>query len=265
MRVICVDDERPALENFKMTVAKYADIEDLQLFQRGDLALEWAQNNKVDAAFLDMEMPERRGIELAKELKDIDQNISIVFVTAFSQYALEAFGVDAIGYVMKPYTAAEIRRELDKVLQQKPVPKSRVEIETIPDFVFKVDGHPITFGPKVEELLALLVDRAEAGVSVGDAISAMWPDRPSDDTSRSLYRNTSKRLIDTMADLKLSDVIVTDGRKRYINRKKVNCDLYRILDGDMEPMNHYSGEYMRRWGWAEDRNAWLYDLYYGEN
>ena len=114
MHVICVDDERPALDNFRLTVAPFLEIESLQLFQEGKAALDWAREYPVDVAFLDMEMPGIHGLQLAMELKEINQNVRIVFITAYGKYALEAFSVDAVGYVLKPYTRKDIRKELDK-------------------------------------------------------------------------------------------------------------------------------------------------------
>lgn len=104
MNIIYVDDEKPALDNFCLTVRNFPNIKNLQLFQSGKEALEYARKNQVDAAFLDMEMQEMHGLELAKRLKKVNPNINIVFVTAYEQYALQAFGVDAIGYLLKPYT-----------------------------------------------------------------------------------------------------------------------------------------------------------------
>lgn len=262
MRVIYVDDEEPAHVNFRMTVRDFPDIEDLRLFTSAEDALIWAENNPVDVAFLDMEMPEMHGLELARLFTRDDPNVRIVFITAYDRYALDAFGVNAVGYVLKPYTADDIRNELDKAARIKPVAASLVQIQTIPDFVVRANGRIISFGrPKVEELFALLVDRADSGLTVGDAIANLWPDRPADDNARALYRNTSKRLLDMLKQLGIGDIICSDGRKRYVDSEMVECDLYSIIGGDIDTLRKYSGEYMRRFSWAEERNAWLYSLH----
>lgn len=262
MRIICVDDEQPALRNFSLTVRDFADVEDVQLFSEASAALEWVRGNRVDAAFLDMEMPEMHGLELARQITLADPDVRIVFVTAYDRFALEAFGVNAVGYVLKPYTAADIRNELDKAARIMPAAKRRVQIDTIPDFVVRIDGRITSFSrPKVEELFALLVDRADSGLTAGEAIADLWPERPSDDNTRALYRNTSKRLLDMLKELGIGDIICSDGRKRYIDRELVACDLYDIMSGDTAALRKYNQEYMRRFSWAEVRNAWLYNLY----
>ena len=102
MRVIYVDDEELLLENFCLTAKELPRIDTLHTFQSGEAALSWAREQPVDVAFLDIEMPVMNGIELARRLKEVDENIRIIFVTAFEQYALQACGVDAVGYLLKP-------------------------------------------------------------------------------------------------------------------------------------------------------------------
>lgn len=261
MHIIYVDDEKPALDNFRLTVESFSDIESLNLFQDGEEALKWVREQKVDVAFLDMETSGIHGLELAKRLKDIDSGIRIIFVTAHSQFALEAFGVDAIGYVLKPYSSGEIRKELDKAKMVKTLSQAKVIIETIPSFVVYVNGQVLHFGrTKIKELFALLVDRGDKGITSGEAISYLWPDRPNDVNTQSLYRVTLKRLIDTMETWGIDDIIDSRGREKYIRTDKVECDLYRIFDGDTEAAKRYAGEYMREYSWAEERNAQLANM-----
>lgn len=261
MRVIYVDDEQPALDNFRLTAAKFGDVRELHLFSRADETIRWVREHHVDVAFLDMEMPDMHGLELARTLMQIDRSIRVMFVTAFSQYALDAFSVNAIGYVLKPYSLSDIRNELDKAARMRPISDRRVQIETIPDFVVRVDGRILlVHRPKAEELFALLIDRADAGLTGGDAIACLWPDKPDGAATGALFRNTFKRLMDVLNANGVGSIIRVDGRRRYVDSEQVDCDLYRILGGDAEPLKRYAGEYMRRFSWAEERNAMLYQM-----
>lgn len=257
MNIIYVDDEKPAIDNFRFTVGNFPEIETLHTFQCGEDALEYVKSHIIDAAFLDMEMPEIHGLELAKKLKAVNPQIRIVFVTAYSQYALEAWGVDATGYLMKPYTASEIHKELAKCCY-KPLPSHRVVIETIPTFRVTVDGMPFPFsGEKPKEMLALLVEYGETGLSIGEAIACLWPDRPADSGTRSLYRMTWKRLMDALEGAGVGNIVETYDNRRYLKKDAVECDLYRILEGDRQAARKYSGEYLREYEWAETRNGQL--------
>ncbi|MGN0465792.1 MAG: response regulator [Lachnospiraceae bacterium] len=261
MRVICVDDEQPALDNFKMKSKKLSEIESLHLFSDAEVALEWAKKNPVDVAFLDIEMSGINGIELARYLKEIDCNIRVIFITAFEQYALDAFRVNAIGYMLKPYTSQEIREALERASLIRYRPKKRVVIQTIPDLVVTVDGERVIWRrPKAEELFAFFVDKGNSGVTAGEAISCLWPERLADESLHSLYRMTYKRMYDVLKEKGINNIIASEGNRKYLVIDQVDCDLHRILSGDKRAIESYSGEYLRRYSWTEPRNAQLYSL-----
>lgn len=256
MYVIYVDDEKPALDNFRLTVQNFPEIKSLQLFRNGEQALEWAKENPVDTAFLDMEMQPIHGIDLARKLRQIHPHARIIFVTAYERYALDAFKADAIGYLLKPYSRQDVRKELKKAACFQPLPEKKVSIRTIPDFIVFANGKRLLLGrTKPEELLALLVDRGQAGITSGEAIACLWPGRVADGSSQSLYRMTFKRLMDVLKEEGIDDIILSEGRKKYILTEKVDCDLYQILAGDLDAGKQYYGEYMREYSWAEERNA----------
>ena len=266
MKIICVDDERSALQNLCRIVRTFPETESLRLFSSPVQAAEYAGQSKIDVAFLDISMPECNGIELANRLHMLDENIRIIFVSAHDDYAMDAFRADAIGYVLKPYTAADLRREFEKAMRIQPKSMCDVSVSTIPDFVVKVRGSVAVFNrPKVEELFALLIDRGDAGLTCGEAVANLWPERNNDESAAALYRTTSKRLMEVLRELGISDIICTDGRRRYVDTQMVDCDLYKILAGDHTPLQNYHGEYMRKFSWAEERNAWLWHLDFEHN
>lgn len=258
MRVIYVDDEKPALDNFRLTTAKIAEIEELHLFQDGEEALNYVRSNLVDVAFLDMEMPGIHGLGLARKLKDFDENIRVVFVTAYSQYALDAWGVDATGYLLKPYTASDIQKELAKCVYRR-LPSQQVVIQTIPTLSMSVNGVPFRIsGAKPREMMALLVDRGEQGFTVGEGIAYLWPDRANDSGAQSLLRMTYKRLLDMLESVGVGHILISKENRRMLNIKEVDCDLYRILNGDRQAAKNYHGQYLQEYSWAEERNSQLY-------
>lgn len=257
MNVIYVDDEQPALETFRSKAKGFPKIENLHLFLDCEEALEFAGKNRIDIAFLDIEMPDMGGIKLARELKQKDCNIRIFFMTAFEQYALDAFGVKALGYIMKPYTKEEIREALETAALMRSRPRKRVEIETIPNFSVRVDGQRLALDGKKQELLALLVDRGEAGLTTREAIACLWEDRCADEKTQTLYRVTLCRLMDELKKNGIEDIIGSDEKSKYIVKDMVECDLYRILDGELEGLKSYGGYYLKEYLWSETRNGQL--------
>lgn len=261
MNVIYVDDERMALECFEYEARSLKEIAQLNLFDRAEDALNFARENDVDAAFLDIEMPGTSGLLLAKALRDIHPDICIIFVTAYSNYALDAFNADAIGYVLKPYDREAIVHAVHKAKRMMPAKENGIWIQTIPSFMMTVHGKPVRFSSnKAEELLALLVDRAGRSMMPGEIISCLWPERMMDERTTALLRMTYRRLALQLRSVGVEDILVAQGKHRSLDTKKVECDLYRILGGDRREISRYVGEYMREYSWAESTNAMLDNL-----
>ena len=262
MRVIYVDDELLAIRKFEAVAANLPEkITDLRCFSKPEEALAYAKTVTVDTAFLDIEMPGMRGIDLAAALTAIDPNIRIFFVTAYDQFALDAFGVNALGYLLKPYTLQMLAHEMEKAARMHSQPSKAVYIRTMPSFDVYVDGalFPIT-SPKPKELLALLVDRNGGTVSSGLAISLLWEDKPDDEKTKALYRMTLKRLREILAAGSIDFILSSDGSAKFINPEAFRCDYYLFLQGDAEITAQYNGEYMSEYSWAEETNARLTNL-----
>lgn len=112
MRLLIVDDERPARERLRRLLAQFDGIE-VEEAADGIEALERIAAFRPDALLLDIEMPELSGIELAASLPDPAP--LVVFVTAYDRYALDAFDADAIDYLLKPFDATRLARALERL------------------------------------------------------------------------------------------------------------------------------------------------------
>ena len=99
MRCIIVDDEPIARVGMRNLITEVPQLELLGEFNSAESASEFMQNNKVDLLFLDIQMPGISGIEFAKE---IPKSTLVIFTTAYSEYALDSYEVDAIDYLVKP-------------------------------------------------------------------------------------------------------------------------------------------------------------------
>ena len=122
MRILIVDDERPARDKLRRLLAQEADVTELAEARDGVEAMEQIAAFKPDVAFLDIQMPEVSGIELAASLPAPAP--LIVFATAFDQYAINAFDANAIDYLLKPYDQARLQRALERVRQRLHAPQS---------------------------------------------------------------------------------------------------------------------------------------------
>jgi two-component system LytT family response regulator len=120
MRVLIVDDERPARERLRHLLAREAGIEAIMEASDGVEALASIAASRPDAVFLDIQMPELSGIELAASLPQPAPQV--VFVTAYDQYALQAFDANAIDYLLKPFDQARLSRALQRLRDRLSAP-----------------------------------------------------------------------------------------------------------------------------------------------
>jgi two-component system LytT family response regulator len=113
VRILIVDDERPARDKLRRLLAAEPGIDALEEAADGIEALARIADFRPDALFLDIEMPELSGIELAASLPEPAP--LLVFVTAWDQYAIRAFDAAAIDYLLKPCDAARLQRALQRL------------------------------------------------------------------------------------------------------------------------------------------------------
>ncbi len=99
LRCVIVEDEFPAREELKFFIEKYDGIELEKEFDSPLDALKYLQANKTDIVFLDINMPELDGMSLGKILSKLNENLKIVFITAYKEYAAEAFEIKAFDYL----------------------------------------------------------------------------------------------------------------------------------------------------------------------
>jgi len=266
MKIIAVDDEKLALASSVETLSEIFIDDEIQGFFRPADALTYVENcqrnsEKVEYAFLDVEMYSMTGIELAKRLKEICPVVRIVFVTGYNQYAYEAFRVHASGYLLKPISKEAVLEELryhgvhPSVLDHS---EKKIRIQTFGNFEVFVDEQTVVFErTKSKELFAYLVDRNGAGVKTAEVSGILFEDR---DYDRNVRNQTQTIISCLMKDLRVAgieDVIVKRWNYLALNTKKVTCDYYQFLQGDIQAVNSYLGEYMINYSWAEFTTASL--------
>ncbi len=112
-RVLIVDDERPARENLRRLLATQSDVTYVAEARDGLDALAKLAQEKFDVLFLDIQMPELDGISLAQQLPASAP--LLVFVTAFDQFAVQAFDANAIDYLLKPFDDDRFLKAITKL------------------------------------------------------------------------------------------------------------------------------------------------------
>ena len=116
MRVLIVDDERPARDKLHRLLAREAGIDAIEQARDGVEALQLAATFAPDVLFLDIQMPEVGGFDVAASLPAPAP--LVVFVTAYDEYAVRAFDACAVDYLLKPYDGERLRRAVQRVRER---------------------------------------------------------------------------------------------------------------------------------------------------
>ncbi|MEG0340132.1 MAG: response regulator [Oscillospiraceae bacterium] len=253
MNIIAVDDERIALKLLISSIREAMPEAQVNGFDSGEEALEFGSENPCETAFLDINMSDVDGIALAKHLKQVNPMVNIIFVTAYKKYAMEALSLHSSGYIMKPATKEKIEHELEHL--RHPVSmqtKHKVWIQCFGNFEVFADGEPVKFAySKTKELLAFLIDRKGAYCSNGEIIAALW-ENDDDGTKKSSYlRDLKADLIEAFTALGMEEAICKQRGMMAIFVERLDCDYYSWMQGDIEAINAYRGEYMSQYSWGE--------------
>lgn len=112
---LIVDDERYAREELKYLLGKFPSVQVVGEAESGEVAVLKAIQLQPDVVFLDVEMPKMNGIEVAKTLVKLKKVPIIIFATAYPQFAAEAFRINAVDYLLKPYDDRQLNQTIERI------------------------------------------------------------------------------------------------------------------------------------------------------
>ena len=261
MYVLAVDDERIMLKELIIELGQVFPYADIQGFQEPLEAEHWAselaqEGKSLDYAFLDIRMRGISGIELARRLKQLHPATVLIFCTAYTEYAFDAVGMYAKGYLMKPISAENIVKTLDEMVydwrKSREVQENHFWVKTFGNFEVFANGQPLVFErEKAKEMLAYLIDRAGASVTTEQLAVVLWEDRAYDKTLKNYVSTVLGSLRKTLRKVGKEDILIKTRNHLSVNPQKIKCDAYDYEKGIMSAVNSFRGEYMVNYSWAE--------------
>ena len=226
MIAITVDDERPMLAALTAAVSASPDISSVTEFATCSAALEWAENNPVDVAFLDISMRGMGGLKLAEKIVELHPDCRIIFCTGYPQYALDAIQLHVSGYLLKPITVEEVQKELDYIKGRKAKEKL-LSVQCFGSFQVKAQGGPLNFKrSKSKELLAVLIDRKGAGVTAKEICAVMWPEDGNDSKNINYLYQLFSDLRHALELAGAADILLQNGYAYAVDVERTDCDYY---------------------------------------
>ena len=272
MLIFLLDDEALLLETEARVIRQARPDAELCCFQRAQEALDWiqTQGRGPDVTFSDIQMPGLSGLEFAVRLRQLSPATKVIFVTGYDQYALDAFQVHAHGYVLKPLRPERVQEELAFWAQPaapaaeagQSLASGKLRARCFGSFEVFWQDKPLSFDRrKTKELLAYLIDREGAFCTAEEISTALWEE----EWDLKLTKNRIRVLV---SDLKtcldrfgLGELLIRHSGVLAVRRDLLDCDYYRMLDGDPAAVNSFDGQYMQQYPWSELTSGRLYFRY----
>lgn len=180
MRVVLVDDEPIALDVLKIMLSDFSDVEIVGAYTDASEVLKNIDISKPDVVFLDIEMGNVGGLELASMILNSKKNIEIVFVTAYSQYAVDAFDLNAIDYLQKPVQESRIRKTVERLRNKisKEIISENLKLFCFGDLqILDSNSKPLTWRTQKSKELFVYLWYKGAAVSKNLIMYDIFPDK----------------------------------------------------------------------------------------
>ncbi|MEG0451100.1 MAG: response regulator [Lysinibacillus sp.] len=238
MKIIMVDDESLPLARLKKLLLN-SDIEGIEIvgeYMNPLKALEDIQILQPDVVFLDIEMPGLNGLVLGEKIQEILPNTQIAFVTGFDQYAIEAFNIHAIDYLLKPVQKERLLKTLHRLQknfgEQPAKLKHSISIELFGGIRgVLADGQVKMMKwrtAKAKELFAYMMYRHDEIIYRDTILDLLWPDSDIEKATKQLYttiytiRQTLKKY--GLTSINISSPLFDSGYKLTIDHVRIDVE-----------------------------------------
>lgn len=235
MNAIVVDDEVLTAE-YMYKLLKNEGVNVLGYYTNPYEALEMINKIKLDVIFLDVEMPGINGVDMAEKIRGDGYESEIVFTTAYKQYAVEAFEVNAIDYLLKPIMAKDIKRSVERIKKRKSLNYNNSAENINKKIIVNLFGSICLYEEgqsksirwitnKCAELFSFMLLQKDAKeVSKWRIIEALWPEKDSEKGDVNL-RSTVSRLNKTLRENSIGILLISTGNGYKLELKDINIEV----------------------------------------
>lgn len=261
MKILAVDNEILQLKQLVDAIRGAEPEAEIFAFNNSVKALEWAETECPQIAFLDIKMPVLSGIQLAKELKRLDPSINLVFVTGFFEdYLANALPLRFSGYLQKPATVKAVKAEMEHL--RFPIPqkdeKTLLTVQCFGNFEVFHNGKAVQFNrSKTKELFALLIDQKGARINGNVICASLFEDSDNENNNKSYLRKCVSDLRAALKAVDAEEVFLKDFNSYAVDTSLISCDYYDWEKDEPYAIRAFHGEYMSQYSWGEETLAGL--------
>lgn len=203
MKALIVDDEEPALIHLERLLRMDGRFEIAGMYMSAKECLEHLAKSPVDIIFLDIGMPQMNGLEAAERIQALDSKAKIVYTTAYSEYAVDAFELNALDYLLKPVDSVRMAKTVDRVIEylklankKESRPAIKPDIRCFKRLEVIVDsqpGEPLRWRTrKAQELFAYLLHLEGNWVPKERLMEVLWLEQEQDKAVTYLHHSISR-------------------------------------------------------------------------
>jgi two-component system, LytTR family, response regulator len=279
IEAIIIDDEELSLFALYKKLQAFPTIHVAKTYTKHEQILNDLKKEKIDVAFLDIEMASLNGLDLAEAILSTQPSIQIVFVTAYSEYAVKAFEIDSVDYLLKPVMTKRLETTINRLIakidkkkdiQIKEATKKPLIITCFNEFQVFQDHQPVQFKTaKVKELFAFLLTHKNSYIHRDVIIESLWPEQDYKKSKIHLHTCLS-HLRKKLELLGYSNCIHFSNQSYSISIEPLQCDISDFVNTfenlDMidemnikvveETTKLYTGPYMalNDYGWTYEKS-----------
>jgi Response regulator containing CheY-like receiver and SARP domains len=269
INVVIVDDEKPAIRMLQHMLQQYDDLKIKGIYTNPLKAFDDIIKFKPDVVFLDVNMPQIRGLDLGSCILEASPNTNLIFVTAYDMYAVEAFELNALDYLLKPISAERLKKAVERIrnkhLAKQVYVTKKLMIKCLGGGLLYWDNQPpMKFrAEKTRELFLYLLHNRNHSITKEEILDHVWTEDNPERAIRQLYNGIyyiRKALEEYGVDK--SQINIDCNYSMKIVGADIDVDTFCKLGNDINSISQnklenmealYTGEYLQ----GED-HLWVY-------
>lgn len=264
INAVLIDDERPALKLLEHLLKEYKEINVIASFTNPLKAIEELAQLKPHVVFLDVNMPQLQGIDAASIIQDRSPDTDVIFITAHAQYAIDAFEVYALDYVLKPIIPERLQHTMERLLRIHPVTMQKnpqdLIIKCFGKFQLSWRGQePFKWRTqKTRELFLYLLHHQGRRVTKEELVDRLWPGLDLNKAYHQLY-NGIYYIKKSLKEYGIDESMITIDSSYCLRLGSIQSDVLFFLENVQNYKKATIGELMKL------EESYISDYLEGEN
>ena len=252
MKLLITDDEAILREELADALERVSPGNEIDFADSYDTAAAKIKAAHYDIVFCDIQMPGKNGLDLAGSIKRLSPSTNIIIVTAYSEYALDAFKLFVSGYLLKPVKDADLDAALKNLRIVVPKPEKQLEARCFGSFEVFSNGKPLEFQRRrSKEMLAYLICLRGSSASRSEICGNIFEYSESADRTIANFKVILHSLKKDLEKHGFGSLLIHSQNRYSIDPDQITCDYFDFITGKSSVEKGYHGEFMTQYSWAE--------------